>query len=184
MTLKSPRSMHVRPTPERLKKAIFSSLGEAIVEARVLDLFAGSGSLGIDALSRGAARVVSIEEAAESIRLIRKNMELAARTLDAAGRYELIRAEVFTWLARGAGHVEPFDVILADPPYAQDTRPESSTARKLLQWAPLPSMLRAHGWLVIGHSKREQLDDNEWWRLHHRLVHGDSIASFFRRTSP
>src|SRR5437867_2290901 len=111
LTLKTPRSLHIRPTPDRLKQAIYSSLGEVVVGARVLDLFAGSGSLGIDALSRGAARVIFVEEAAESTRLIKENLSLATKALEAAERVEVIRAEVFTWLDRNTGHIEPVDLI-------------------------------------------------------------------------
>jgi 16S rRNA (guanine966-N2)-methyltransferase len=181
LQLKTPRDMSIRPTPDMLKQAIFSSLGESVVGARTLDLFSGSGSLGLDALSRGAASVTFVEAAASSVKLLEQNIALVTKAMGNADAVRVIRADVFAWLERNAGNVEPFDLILADPPYAQDTNPESSTARKLLQTAALPSILRADGWLVAHHSKREQMPDDGAWRFDRRLAHGDSVASFFQR---
>ncbi len=184
LQLKAPRDMSIRPTPDMLKQAIYSSLGEFVGGARALDLFSGSGSLGLDALSRGAAGVTFVEAAAGSVKLLEQNIALVTQAMDNADAVRVIRSDVFAWLERGAGRVEPFDLILADPPYAQDTKPESSTARKLLQTAALPSILRADGWLVVHHSKREQMPDDGAWRFDRRLAHGDSVAAFFQKRVP
>lgn len=181
LQLKTPRDRSVRPTPDMLKQAIYSSLGGFVVGARTLDLFSGSGSLGLDALSRGAASVIFVEAAASSVKLLEQNIALVTKAMDNADAARVIRADVFEWLERNAANVEPFDLILADPPYAQDTKPESSTARKLLQTAALPSILRADGWLIVHHSKRERMPEDGAWRFDRRLAHGDSVASFFQR---
>ena len=100
----------VRPTMDRVKAAIFSSLGEAIIGARVLDLFAGSGALGIEALSRGAASAVFIENDRQSAEAIEKNLvktNLQGRVRD---------QDVFDFLRQRA-NAEKFQIIFADPPY-------------------------------------------------------------------
>jgi 16S rRNA (guanine966-N2)-methyltransferase len=164
-----------------MKKALFSSLGEAVVDARVLDLFAGTGSLGLEFLSRGAAHVVFVDRGAEAASLIEHNIALLARGVDVAGRTEIMRADVFEWVRRNAGKIEPFDLIIADPPYPKSA--EKSMAWNLLQLAELPSMLRPNGWLIVGHSKRDPIEAPSWWQPGRRLAHGDCIASFYRRTA-
>jgi 16S rRNA (guanine(966)-N(2))-methyltransferase RsmD len=181
LRLKRPRGLNVRPTPDMLKQAIFSSMGDFVVGARTLDLFSGSGSLGLDALSRGAAAVTFVEAAGATVKLLAANIALVTGAMNAANTAALIRAEVFEWLERSAGRIEPFDLVLADPPYAQDTKLENSIARKLLQAPSLPALLRDGGWLIVHHSKREQMPADGVWRLERRLTHGDSIAAFFQK---
>src|ERR1700747_1084551 len=100
----------VRPTMDRVKAAIFSSLANRVIGARVLDLFAGSGALGIEALSRGATSVLFVEEDRQSIAAIEKNL---ART-KLTGRVR--QQDVFKFL-RSADLPDGFDIIFADPPY-------------------------------------------------------------------
>src|SRR5206468_6377142 len=100
----------VRPTMDRVKAAIFSSLGEEIIDSHVLDLFAGSGALGIEALSRGAASALFVEENPAALAAIERNLVLTKLK----GRIR--RQDVFTFL-RSALRREPFNIIFADPPY-------------------------------------------------------------------
>src|SRR5207249_3181638 len=100
----------VRPTMDRVKAAIFSSLGDAIVGARVLDLFAGTGALGIEALSRGAASAVFVEEDREAVRTIERNFI----TTKLRGR--VWQRDVFAFL-EGTRPNERYDIVFADPPY-------------------------------------------------------------------
>src|SRR5579864_6318760 len=108
--LVSPRS-GVRPTMDRVKGAIFSSLGEMVVDARVLDLFAGTGALGIEALSRGADSVLFVEEDRQSIVAIEAN--LAKTGLNGRIRQQ----EVFSFLKNSGASGGKFEIIFADPPY-------------------------------------------------------------------
>src|SRR5947209_8710707 len=123
----------VRPTMDRVKAAIFSSLGEAVTGARVLDLFAGSGALGIEALSRGASSVMLVEEDRQSAEIIERN--LAKTKLKGRVRQQ----NVFDFL-RHAGGVKTFQFIFADPPYEKTKYGESYT-EKLLTNEPLPRLL-------------------------------------------
>jgi 16S rRNA (guanine(966)-N(2))-methyltransferase RsmD len=105
-----PKGQKVRPTSERVREAIFSILGDRVHGARVLDLFAGSGAMGFEALSRGAARAVMIEAAPDSVRAIRQN----ARALGVIDRVEIVPGDA----RLGPGpEYGPFDLIFADPPY-------------------------------------------------------------------
>jgi 16S rRNA (guanine966-N2)-methyltransferase len=108
--LKVLRAKGVRPTTDRVREAWMSALGSAVEDARVLDLFAGSGALGLEALSRGADSVVFVERSRGALAVLRGNIEL----LDAAEQCTVIERDVFRFLS---GPVEDFDVALADPPY-------------------------------------------------------------------
>jgi 16S rRNA (guanine966-N2)-methyltransferase len=107
------RSAAIRPTSDRVREALFSVLGDAVPEARVLDLYAGSGALGIEALSRGAARAVFVDSDREAVDAIRAN--LALTRMD--DRATVVRSAVGGFLA--AGRHGPFDLVFIDPPYVQ-----------------------------------------------------------------
>lgn len=102
----------LRPTPDRVRETLFNWLGQELHGYRCLDLFAGSGALGFEAASRGAARVVMVEMAAKA----RQALQLNRNTLGAEC-VEIIGADATQWLARNA---EPFDLIFLDPPFASN----------------------------------------------------------------
>src|SRR2546421_10146552 len=131
----------VRPTMDRVKAAIFSSLGNQIIGANVLDLFAGSGALGIEALSRGAASALFIDEDRQSIAAIEKN--LVRTKLSGRARQQ----DVFDFL-KAADTGGKFDVIFADPPYEQTKSGERFT-NKLVTNEVLPELLAAEGRFVL-----------------------------------
>jgi len=119
----------VRPTSDRVKESVFSALGPArLVGARVLDLYAGSGALGLEALSRGAAGVLLVERDAAAARAIRANIE----TLGFAGR-AVLRAGAVGAVLAGPAPPDPYDLALLDPPY--DTPPADLEAvlRRLVE---------------------------------------------------
>ena len=105
--LLEPRDMSVRPTTDMVKEAIFSIVQFDVPGRRVLDLFAGTGQLGIEALSRGAAECVFVDQSAASIALVKKNLEICKLTSP------VIRADALSYL-EGCGK---FDLVLVDPPY-------------------------------------------------------------------
>jgi 16S rRNA (guanine966-N2)-methyltransferase len=118
----------LRPTGDRIRETLFNWLAPWISGARCLDLFAGSGALGLEAASRGAARVVMLERAPQVVRLLRQH----CRTLQAAS-VEVVQADALAYLA---GPAEPFDILFLDPPFHQD----------LLR--PCCELLEARGWLA------------------------------------
>lgn len=101
-----------RPTQDRVKEALFSSLGDAVVDATVLDLYAGSGGLAIEALSRGAARAVLVDSDRDAVTAIRANLD----TTGLVDRATVSQRPVATFVKRG-GPGGPFDLVLLDPPY-------------------------------------------------------------------
>lgn len=113
--LSAPPGRATRPTSDRVKEALFSSLQPRLPGARVLDLYAGSGALGIEALSRGAAQATFVERDARTVRVLEENLALT----DCVGRATVLARDVLTVLRTRP--VEPtFDLVLADPPYAID----------------------------------------------------------------
>lgn len=110
--LRSAPSRTVRPSGDRLKEALFSTVGPGIAGKSVLDLFAGSGALGIEALSRGAARATFVESYPGAAVMIEENLQLTGL----ARRAAVIRSSAESFVAKGAGG--PFHVVFLDPPYA------------------------------------------------------------------
>jgi 16S rRNA (guanine966-N2)-methyltransferase len=160
----------VRPTMDRVKAAIFSSLGEAIIGARVLDLFAGSGALGIEALSRGAASAIFVEDDRKSTEAIEKNL---AKT-NLKGRVQ--HQNVFDFL-RKPSNAEKFQIIFADPPYERAQRGESHT-EKLLNNKNLPQLLEANGIFVLEKRPGEPLRETKLWRIVRQKTYGATEVLF------
>jgi 16S rRNA (guanine966-N2)-methyltransferase len=109
-----PKNERVRPTADRVREAWMSILGAAILDARVLDLFAGSGALGLEALSRGAAHVTFVELHPASLEALERNIA----ALDVADRVTVYRGDAMRYAERAEERA--FDVVLADPPYSID----------------------------------------------------------------
>lgn len=110
--IEAPSGHRARPTSERVREAWFSAVGERVRGARVLDLFAGSGALGIEALSRGAARVQFVEADRRVASVLQRNVA----ALRIGGRARVTKADAFAFLRTAP--VDRFDLVLADPPYA------------------------------------------------------------------
>lgn len=112
VSLKTPEGLLTRPTAERVKEALFSAIQFDLPGARVLDLFAGTGQLGIEALSRGAMSAVFVDARKEACLLIKENL----RRTNLAGQGTVVQSDYLSYLSRGTG---PFDLVLLDPPYAE-----------------------------------------------------------------
>ena len=112
VVLKTPQGMHTRPTTVRVKEALFSIIHFDLPAANVLDLFAGTGQLGIEALSRDAKSAVFVDEREDACRLVRENLKRAH--LEDFGK--VIRSDYLSYLKRCK---EKFDIIFLDPPYAE-----------------------------------------------------------------
>jgi len=160
----------VRPTMDRVKAAIFSSLGEAIIGARVLDLFAGSGALGIEALSRGAASAMFVEHDRQSAEAIEKN--LAKTNLQGRVRTQ----DVFAFL-RQRSNTEKFRIIFADPPYEKNQHGESHT-EKLLNNESLSELLEPGGIFVLEKKPTETLPQMKLWKTFRHKTYGATEVLF------
>src|SRR5690606_38120782 len=140
-TIAAPQEARTRPTTDRVREAWMSALQHDIPGARVVDLFAGSGALGLETLSRGAARVTFVEDAPASLRALEANIA----KLWAADEVDIVRADALRWietLPAGA-----FDIALADPPYAGD-----AASRLVARFAERPF---AHVLCVEHHARAE-----------------------------
>ncbi len=162
----------VRPTMDRVKAAIFSSLADQVIDAPILDLFAGSGGLGIEALSRGAASVLFVEEDRESIAAIEKN--LAKTKL----RGRVRQQDVFEFLRRSS-FAEKFRIIFADPPYEKTKAGEHFT-EKLLANAALAQLLEPGGVFVLEKRPAERIPETELWNVIRAKTYGATEVLFLR----
>src|SRR6266446_609817 len=114
--IRAPKGLDVRPTPDLVKQAVFNSLGIRVMDARVLELFAGTGALSLECLSRGAASAVCVERSLRHAEILRQNFQAAGC---APETLELRVQDVFTAMVQLAGTETRFDLILADPPYGE-----------------------------------------------------------------
>ena len=146
--LYAPRGLDVRPTADRVKESVFNILGTRTFDAAVLDLFAGTGNLSLEALSRSAARALLVEESAVSVAAIERNLEHTKL----AQRACVWRMDVFKALNRLAGQPERFELVFADPPYNR------GYAARVLLWFDENELLAPGGMLVLEHSKHEQME--------------------------
>jgi 16S rRNA (guanine966-N2)-methyltransferase len=140
--LQAPKGKRTRPTADRVREALFSLLGD-ISGARVLDLYAGSGALGIEALSRGAGSATFVERDPRAIAAIRSN--LAAVDVHA----QLLRQDVLRFLASAQG---PFDLVFADPPYDSSSRLAVPLSDRL------PAVISPDARIVTESDKRNPLE--------------------------
>ncbi len=179
LLVKVPKGFDVRPTPDLVKQALFNSLGELVIGARVLELFAGTGALGLECLSRGAGHVVSVEKANRHARMIQEN--LLSTRLDSR-QFELRIQDAFVAVTQLALAGRQFDLILADPPYGEKNvgRRSTSFAQRLLDDVHLPQLLASDGRFVLGHTKRDNLDIPDAWEEIKMLKHGDSVMRFLQ----
>ena len=185
LTLQPP-GKGTRPTMDRVRAAIFSSLGERVPEARVLDLYAGSGALGIEALSRGAASATFVENHGPTAGLIRKNLQ-TTRLDRSGGSVQQMDAMRFLDLYAAP---ESFDLVFADPPYLKETKgPPSGTgespnhADKVLAHPNLPIALGEGGLLILECERRQPLPSLASWEILSDRSYGESRILILRRAS-
>jgi 16S rRNA (guanine(966)-N(2))-methyltransferase RsmD len=170
--LLGPSGPTIRPTSDRVKEALFSIIGDRIVGARVLDLYAGTGALGIEALSRGAAHVTFIEEDLSAGRILQTNLQ-RCRGVGAADIH-VSATRVESYLRRGR-QPHPFDIVLADPPYAETA--------DLIHVLALVSAetFGPRALLILEHAKKTVIPPTMGvFRLVRRYEYGDTALSLFQ----
>ncbi len=173
LPIETPTGDRTRPSTDRMRESVFAILRDLLPGARVLDLFAGSGSLGLEAASRGAEEVHWVEQHAPTAALIRKN---AAR-LPPAGvscMFRVHAADVLSWLRKT--ELPPFDIVFADPPYETLQTPEHFAA--LLQAISSRPRISPEGLLVLECSGRFRADPPPGWSLLRRESYGSSAVLF------
>ncbi len=167
--LRTVRGLAVRPTSDRVKTAVFDILGPTVRGARVLDLFAGSGALGIEALSRGAEKATFVECARGPLLVLQQNLQ----TLGLGQEAEVVQAEALHYLRRWQGPVQ-FDIVFADPPY------DFQEHQSLLALVAGKELLAPGGLLVLEHrTGLEPQEPGGRLQLVRRKVFGITTVSWF-----
>ena len=146
--LQAPRGLRTRPTADRVRVTLFDVLGPAVVGARVLDLFAGTGAVGIEALSRGAARVVLVERDQSALRALRGNLAALGASRATA---RVLAGDVLHLLPILGAEEGPFDLVFIDPPYA------TSLAARTLEALAAARVCHDGSEVVVQHSTRTVL---------------------------
>ena len=175
-TLEAPAGMDTRPTSDRLRETLFNVLAPRIEGARFLDLYAGSGAVGIEAESRGAERVVMVERAAGALKTLRANLE----SLGLRGRVRVEAVSVAAFLKKvrpeSAGFV--FDIVFMDPPYEADD--EYALALGLLG-GEAARLLAQDAVVIAEHRRKEKLEERYGVLERTRVLEqGDAALSFYR----
>jgi 16S rRNA (guanine966-N2)-methyltransferase len=167
--LVTPKSQFLRPTSDRVKESIFNILREEMEEKVVLDLFAGTGNLGIEALSRGAKKAIFVEKGRQALRLIQRNLN----QFGLEERSEIIPKDAIRAIGILKQRGESFDLILMDPPYEKGL-----IQRTLMKLNSYP-IYHKDSILVIEHDRREPLPHimNGWNLIRERRI-GDTVISF------
>lgn len=168
----TPAGLTVRPTSDRVKEALFSILGESVAASCFLDLFAGAGTVGIEALSRGAEKVVFVEKETNNIRIIKKNLQVTGL----ADKARCMGVTVDKAVSLLASEKVSFDLIFMDPPYMSDHVADtlnSITGNNLL----LPD-----GLVVVESNKNTLLPEYspDGLNMFRRALYGDTVLAFYR----
>jgi 16S rRNA (guanine(966)-N(2))-methyltransferase RsmD len=174
--LSAPPGLSTRPTSDRLRETLFNVLAPRIQGASFLDLYAGSGAIGIEALSRGAARVTFVERAAPALKVLRANLDRLGITQ--GFRIHSGAAAAFLLSAAKAGpNPEPHEVAFIDPPY--DAASEYATILNLLG-GEASAFLAPGGVVIAEHRKKEKLEASYGALQRTRLLEqGDAALSFY-----
>jgi 16S rRNA (guanine966-N2)-methyltransferase len=176
--LSVPKGLDVRPTQDRVREALFSMLQNDIRGARFLDLFAGSGSVGLEALSRGAAEVAFVEQAPRSLASLAQNIAM----LKVEARCSTIRADVYAWLSAPNGLNVPnalgFDIAYADPPYAVGA--EHGYATVLARLAE-GGFVKPAGLFIAEMTAGQAPDSAPAWELCRDRTYGQTRLAIYRR---
>ena len=174
--LKSPPSLEVRPTSDRLRETLFNVIAPRIAGVRFLDLCAGSGAVGIEAISRGAAHVTFVDSSRAMCVLIKANLELCRVE---RGESEVIQSEALDYLRRFVSKQpdsgKPWDIAFFDPPYATDY----SSILDIFGTRS-SSLLTAKGLVIVEHHRKTNLPEETGGLVRYRVLkQGDSALSFY-----
>ncbi len=172
--IKAPKGLSIRPTRERAREALFSMLAPSLESSRFLDLCAGTGAIGIEALSRGAESALFVEKSVKACRLIGENL----KSLGLEGRGRLLKEDILKAIKRLSGEGEGFDLIYLDLPY------KSPLAGTCLKAVSASSLLKPGGIFMVEHEIKREPPEREGNLLRIRTSRfGDTAISFYRRGS-
>ena len=168
-----PRKLALRPTSDRVREALFSIIGNRLSNSRFLDLYAGTGAVGIEAVSRGAEHVTFVESNRDAIRLLQQNLELC-RIADGPA---VLTQTIQQFLNHPDQWRGPYDIIFADPPYA-----ETSELSSLLAEPRTDDLFGLDSWLVVEHAAKTTLPLSlGCTQFLRRYRYGDTALSLYFR---
>jgi 16S rRNA (guanine(966)-N(2))-methyltransferase RsmD len=169
--LKSPPSMQVRPTSDRLRETLFNVIGSRVPDSRFLDLCAGSGAVGIEAISRGAAHATFVDRSRRSCQLIEANLKLCGVPEE---QRDIFCSEATEFLKQTSSHTaDRWDLVFFDPPYKQDYLPA-------LEILGSSQLLTNDGLLIVEHHHKTDLPETTGHLRRTRVLkQGDSSLSFY-----
>ncbi len=165
--LKVPAGLRVRPTSDKVKQALFNILGEKVESVHFLDLFAGVGGIGIEALSRGAERVVFVDDSRDSLHVVKHNIEQTGFSK----RAQVVASEAITFLRKTT---EQFDIVFLDPPYSLALEP-------LLDAVAQSGILKPGSVVIAEHFKKQPAPVRAGGlTLYREAQYGDTVLTFYR----
>ena len=167
-----PKSDAIRPTQDRVRAALFNILSPAVAGSEVLDLFAGTGAVGLEALSRGARHATFVEADRRHVAVLRSNLE----KLGASGRAEVVAADAYRWIANYAG--EGFTLAFADPPYALG---EERGYAVVLETLASRGVVRVGGLFVAEMTAVQRTEETPGWELLRDRTYGRTRLCIWRR---
>ena len=172
LRLRSVKGTHLRPTSDQMRETLFDVLGPAIGGARFLDLYAGSGAVGLEALSRGAGQVVVVEKHRPAVEVIERNLQ----NVGASSEVRVMTCQAATGVERLAGEGVQFEYVFIDPPYA-----EIGEYHRALRQLGRSGLLSPSSVVIAEHSRHVKLEEHYGpLTLFRSLRHGDSELSFYR----
>lgn len=170
LKLKSPKGMDVRPTTDRVKESLFNIINNYILESFVLDLFSGTGSLGIETLSRGAERCTFVDSSKDSIEIIKENLK-NTRFID---KGEVIFSDVINAINKFSVRRDKFDIVFMDPPYLKNL------IIPTLKEISKRGILEEDGIIIVEHDIKDVIPDNvDKLYKYREKKYGNTILSFF-----
>ncbi|MDO8885343.1 16S rRNA (guanine(966)-N(2))-methyltransferase RsmD [Candidatus Oleimmundimicrobium sp.] len=171
----TPKGLGTRPTSDRVKEALFNIISDKVVGARVLDLYAGSGALGIEALSRGAQKAVFVDSSAKAVEAICENLNKTFLSKKAVA----LKMTTQSFLKNFSSEKEQFELIFLDPPY----KIESGMLNSIFKELVLKDVLSENGLIILEHSsKRIPEQTEEKLGLKFTRKYGDASLSFYGLT--
>lgn len=166
-----PKNMEVRPTADRVKESLFNIIGTKIIGARVLDLFAGTGNLGLESWSRGASNVIFVDESKESLRLVQSNIAKCR----AQAETQTVKGNAINVLENLYNKGLRFEFIFCDPPYSKGL-----VQKVMVQLERFP-VLENGGYLIVEHAKDDDIQVlTSCYELLRQESYGETVLSFIR----
>jgi len=172
--LKVPAGDAVRPTQDRVREALFSMLMQCVPESRFLDLFAGSGAVGLEALSRGARDTTWVEQSAKHVAILKENKALLAPELG-----EIVCADALRWI-RGPGCGRRYDIVFADPPYEWA---REQGLMELMTALCAGNVIAERGFFVAETAENTPAEEIAGWTLLRDRTYGHTRLALYRRNA-